>query len=80
MNKVLIRTYSGIVIFTFAFAFVVLGINTSFHSNLAKGEKPAVCDSGDKSINTTESKICSVPTTENATNATTRSTKSCVQM
>jgi hypothetical protein len=74
MNKVLIRTYSGIVIFTFAF--VVLGINTSFNSNLAKGEKPAVCDSGDKSINSTESKTCGVPTTENATNATTRSTKS----
>jgi hypothetical protein len=75
MNKVLIRTCSGIVIFTFAF--VVLGINTSFHSNLAQGEKPAVCDSGDKSVNSTESKICGVPTTtENATNATTRSTKS----
>lgn len=75
MNQVLFRTGSGIIIFSFII--VVLGINTGSHSNLVLGEKPAVCDSGDKSINSTESKICGVPTTnENATNATTRSTKS----
>jgi hypothetical protein len=71
MNKVLIRTCLGIVIFSFTI--VVLG---DFHSNLAIGEKPAVCDSGDKSVNSTESRICGVPTTnQNATNVTTKLTK-----
>ena len=73
MNKVIIRISSGIVIFSFAM--VVLGINTNIHSNLVLGEKPAVCDSGDKSVNSTESKICGVPTTnENASNTAIRKT------
>ncbi len=73
MNKVSIRVSSGIVIFSFAM--VVLGINTSIHSNIVLGEKPAVCDSGDKSVNSTESKICGVPTrNENASNTAIRKT------
>lgn len=70
MNKVLTKISSCIIIFSFAIA--VLCINTGFHSSLARGEKPAVCDSEDKSVNSTESKICGTPTTkENRTNATT---------
>jgi hypothetical protein len=74
MNKVLIRPCLGIVIFSFTI--VVLGTNPDFHSNLAKGEKPAVCDSGDKLVNSIESRICGVPTTnQNATNVATKLTK-----
>lgn len=64
------RTNLSIIIFSFAI--VILGININFYPNSVLGEKPAVCDSGDKAVNSTESKICGVPTTnENGTNATT---------
>ena len=59
-------------IIIFSFAIVILVINAYFHPNSILGEKPAVCDSGDKSVNSTESKICGVPTTnEIGTNAIT---------
>jgi hypothetical protein len=61
MDKLLIKSYSSIA--TLSFTIVVLLISTGFHLNSALGEKPAVCDSGDKSVNSTESKICGVPTT-----------------
>ena len=68
--KVLFRSISGIVVFSFAI--VVLGLSFGSHSNLVRGEKPAVCDSEDKAVNSTESRICGVPTTnENGTNTTT---------
>ena len=73
MNKVLIRTSSSIVIFSFAI--LVLTINAGFHSNLALGEKPAVCDPEDKSVTSTELEICGIPTTnENTSNTTVRKT------
>ena len=51
---------------------VVLVISFDYHSNLAEAEKSAVCDPEDKSVNSTESKICGVPTTnEIGTNAIT---------
>ena len=69
LKKVLTRTNSGIVIFSITI--VVLVITAGYHSNSVLGEKPAVCDPEDKSVNSTESKICGVPTTnENATNTT----------
>jgi hypothetical protein len=59
----------------FSFVIVVLGIITGYHSNQVRGGKPAVCNSGDKSVNSTESKICGVPTTnENASNTAIRKT------
>lgn len=74
MNKVLISRCLGTVIFSFAI--VVLGINAGFHSNLVLGEKPAVCDPEDKSVNSTESRICGIPTTnQNTTNVITKLTK-----
>ncbi len=64
------RTYLSIIILSFAI--VTLVINVYFHPNSILGEKPAVCDSGDKAVNSTESKICGVLTTnEIGTNAIT---------
>ncbi|HEY7080389.1 MAG TPA: hypothetical protein VH500_11855 [Nitrososphaeraceae archaeon] len=59
--KVSVRSISCILIFSFVV--VVLMISFDYHSNLAKAEKPAVCDPEDKSVNSTESKIYGVPTT-----------------
>jgi hypothetical protein len=58
------------IIIIFSFAIIILVINVYFHPNSILGEKPAVCDSGDKAVNSTESKICGIPTTnEIGTNA-----------
>lgn len=75
MNRALIGTSSGIIIFSFAIAtaITVLEINTYPQPILARGEKPAVCDSEDRSVNSTEPKICGVSTTnEIITSATIR--------
>jgi hypothetical protein len=62
----------NLTIFIFSFAIIILVINVYFHPNYIIGEKPAVCDSRDKAVNSTESKICGVPTTnEIGTNAIT---------
>jgi len=68
--KVLSRTNLSIIIFSCVIVF--LGFNVNFHPNLILGERPAVCDSGDKAVNSTESKICGIPTTnQNGTHAIT---------
>lgn len=59
--RVSIRSISCIIIISFVI--VVLGISSDYHSNLVRAEKSAICDPEDKSVNSTESKICGVPTT-----------------
>lgn len=66
------RSRTNLSIIIFSFAIVILGININFYPNLVLGEKPAVCDSEDKAVNSTEAKICGVPTTnENGMHAIT---------
>ena len=68
LMKVLTRTSLRIIIYSFTIVF--LGINIGFHPDLILGEKPAVCEAGDKLVNSTEPKICGVPiTNEIGTNA-----------
>ena len=51
----------------------MLEFNTYPQPILDRGEKPAVCDPEDRSVNSTESRICGVPTTNKiGTNATIR--------